>query len=189
MKKILIIFALLFSGSLCFAQESGDTVPSEKLNEVFPGTGMTMEIAKSSNRAHAEAMPLSAEKKSEYKDNGDGTITDSGTGLVWIKDAGVKASSRVKASEYCAGLKTGGYSDWRLPTVKEFATMISPSHGNEELRRILGVWGFVNIGDFYWTLLGDATFDDFAWNVDTGFSPMPADKKKNNFVWPVRGGK
>lgn len=184
---------ILVSGSFCFAQESSQTVPAGDLKDVILDEGHIsgIEIAKAGGRTvhGGEARPSSAEKSSGFRDNKDGTITDTATGLVWMKDAGVRADSRVKASEYCGRLKTGGYTDWRLPTVKEFATMITPSHGNEELRKMLLSWGFVNTGDYYWTLLDDAPFEDFAWNVDTGFSPMPADKQKNNFVWPVRGGK
>lgn len=121
-----------------------------------------------------------------FKDNGDGSITDLRTGLVWLKNAGRKASSREKAAECCAALTACGYSDWRLPTVKEFNTMIAALREHQELRAALSEWGFTDVGDFYWTQIKDAPFEDFAWSVDAGFSPM---SKKDNFVWPVRGGR
>jgi hypothetical protein len=44
---------------------------------------------------------------------------DSATGLTWAaKDNGSPVSSN-EASGYCKGLRSGGYSDWRLPTVDE----------------------------------------------------------------------
>lgn len=124
-----------------------------------------------------------------FIDNGDGSITDTRTGLVWLKDAGHRLTSRKKAVEYCAHLNTCGRSDWRLPTVKEFKTMITALRENEQLRTMLASWGFQNIGDIYWTLIDDAPFEDFAWNIDTGFSPMTGDISKGHFVWPVRGGR
>jgi hypothetical protein len=50
-----------------------------------------------------------------YTDNNDGTITDNITGLMWQKtDGGEMTFSN--ASDFCKSLKTGGYTDWRLPT-------------------------------------------------------------------------
>ena len=54
---------------------------------------------------------------------------------------------------------------------------------------MLASWGFQNVGDIYWTLIDDAPFDDFAWSIDTGFSPMTGDASKGHFVWPVRAGR
>ena len=67
--------------------------------------------------------------------------------------------------------------------------MITALRGNEQLRTMLASWGFQNVGDIYWTLIDDAPFDDFAWSIDTGFSPMTGDASKGHFVWPVRAGR
>jgi hypothetical protein len=58
-----------------------------------------------------------------YKDNGDGTITDLVTGLMWQKDPGEKKTyeEAVKGAKEC---RTGGYKDWRLPTIKELYSLI-----------------------------------------------------------------
>ena len=56
-----------------------------------------------------------------YKDNGDGTVTDLNTGLMWQKATDAKSDSldgRVtwyEAEEYAKNLRLGGYSDWRVP--------------------------------------------------------------------------
>ena len=62
---------------------------------------------------------------SPYTDNGNGTITDSGTGLVWQKltvqdELGVPLLMTWEAAlAYCDTLSLGDQSDWRLPTLKE----------------------------------------------------------------------
>jgi len=58
-----------------------------------------------------------------YRDNGDGTISDLVTGLMWVKVRGEKRSW----DDAMAGAKTcrvGGHDDWRAPTIKELYSLI-----------------------------------------------------------------
>lgn len=59
----------------------------------------------------------------KYKDNSNGTVTDMVTGLMWVKDPGAKLtlSERVKDA---ASATIGGYTDWRIPTIKELYSLI-----------------------------------------------------------------
>lgn len=57
-----------------------------------------------------------------YTDNGDGTITDNVTGLVWQKE--YKVMSYAEAMKAAKKLKLGGYNDWRVPTIKEAYSLI-----------------------------------------------------------------
>ncbi len=59
-----------------------------------------------------------------YRDNGDGTVTDSNTGLMWQKDHGAKMTFG-EAVSGAASCRTGGYTDWRLPTIKELYSLIN----------------------------------------------------------------
>lgn len=54
-----------------------------------------------------------------YKDNGDGTVTDLVTGLVWQKTPDFRRYTFDQAFEYAGNLRLGGYDDWRVPTIKE----------------------------------------------------------------------
>ncbi len=58
-----------------------------------------------------------------YRDNGDGTVTDLNTGLMWVKARGSKLSW-ADAKAGAANCKVGGYTDWRMPTVKELYSLI-----------------------------------------------------------------
>jgi len=58
-----------------------------------------------------------------YVDNGDGTVTDLVTGLMWQQGY----SGKMSQSEAAAGASNfnlAGYSDWRLPTIKELYSLI-----------------------------------------------------------------
>lgn len=69
-----------------------------------------------------------------YKDNGDGTITDLVTGLMWARAVNAEKSSLTGAEKEARTLTLGGYSDWRVPTVKELYSLINFS-GNTGVAR------------------------------------------------------
>ena len=96
-----------------------------------------------------------------YRDNGDGTITDASTGLMWTKaDSGFpmlweEALAWAEAYEGC------GYSDWRLPNAKELQGLVDYSRapdvtGTAAIDPLFDVTPWVNeagASDFpwYWT--------------------------------------
>jgi len=58
-----------------------------------------------------------------YIDNGDGTVTDPVTGLMWQQGfSGKMTYSEAVAS--ADGVEMAGYTDWRLPTIKELYSLI-----------------------------------------------------------------
>lgn len=63
-----------------------------------------------------------------YVDNGDGTITDDVTGLMWQQNFSVVEYADAAAT--AAAATTGGYTDWRVPTIKELYSLIDFS-GNQ----------------------------------------------------------
>lgn len=54
-----------------------------------------------------------------FTDNGDGTVTDNVTGLMWQQTSEFDRMSYDDALEYAEDLELGGYDDWRVPTIKE----------------------------------------------------------------------
>jgi ribonuclease BN (tRNA processing enzyme) len=58
-----------------------------------------------------------------YRDNGDGTISDLNTGLMWQKTIGAKVTY-AEASTGAESSNLAGYIDWRLPTIKELFSLI-----------------------------------------------------------------
>ncbi|MCY3024485.1 MAG: DUF1566 domain-containing protein [Planctomycetota bacterium] len=62
--------------------------------------------------------------KNDFHDNGDGTVTDSATGLMWQKDDSGKGMNWEQALAHAANLKLAGHSDWRLPNAKELQSIV-----------------------------------------------------------------
>jgi len=67
-----------------------------------------------------------------FIDNGDGTVTDRKTNLMWIKNGWridfFSAVNWVEAIKKCEGFSYGGYTDWRLPTIKEWKSLLDKNN-------------------------------------------------------------
>jgi hypothetical protein len=130
-----------------------------------------------------------------FTDNGDGTVTDELTGLVWLKDADFygelsweQALAVVRHLDTgSAGLSDGSAAgDWRLPTIKELFSLIDyesshpivpPDNPFENVR-----------SSIYWTSTSLASAPQLAWMTTLGIGPTVFDLKVNgNRLWPVRG--
>ena len=60
----------------------------------------------------------------EYTDNGDGTITDAATGLMWMQDDSDTSMVWKDALSYAENFEYAGYTDWRLPDAKELQGIV-----------------------------------------------------------------
>lgn len=97
----------------------------------------------------------------DFVDNDDGTVSDLATGLVWQQGDSTDGMDWSEALDYCTGLDTGGYDDWRLPNTKEMQSIVdytrSPSTTDSaaidpvfSTTAITDEGGGTNYG-FYWT--------------------------------------
>ena len=76
---------------------------------------------------HARAVRTTATpvNVSNFTDNGDTTITDNVTGLMWQKSPSNTAYNWEQALSFAENLTTATYSDWRLPNIKELVSLNS----------------------------------------------------------------
>ena len=61
--------------------------------------------------------------QARYDDNGDGTVTELQTGLMWQQDPGEKLTY-AEALAGADAFDLAGYDDWRLPSIKELYSLI-----------------------------------------------------------------
>lgn len=62
-----------------------------------------------------------------FSDNGDETISDAATGLMWTKDDSGEGMIWQDALSYAENNEFAGYSDWRLPNAKELQSILDYS--------------------------------------------------------------
>jgi len=93
--------------------------------------------------------------KDRFIDNQDGTVTDTKTSLMWIKNGWrldfISAATWAGAKDKCENFRHGGYGNWRLPTIEEWRSLIDKNNENPAL---VDPNPFVNIVGHmpYWTL-------------------------------------
>ena len=98
--------------------------------------------------------------------NDDKVVIDHATGLMWHQNGSDNYMKRNAAKQWVRGLNGGeyvGYSDWRLPTVEEAASLLELGEKDGGLY-IDSV--FSNKQEWIWT--GDEYGQEGAWGVNLG---------------------
>lgn len=174
---------------------SGKSSAASKLKKgmaVFRGKPLPKkDVSRAAAREKKESVPAPhQEKGSPFRDNGDGTLTDTRTGLMWMQNAYIagKQMSWDDAKAFCAQLRTGGFSDWRLPTAEEYRFIIKDQKHSQNSRGYLYRQGFEKMPDYCWTSTEAAGGDAVAVLLYyTEFRNMG--KRNTNGAWPVRSTK
>jgi pimeloyl-ACP methyl ester carboxylesterase len=118
-------------------------------------------------------------------DNGNGTVTDNRTGLMW-QQGEPGSMTWGNALSYCEGLSLGGYSDWRLPNIKELESLTDDTRYSPAIDTSF----FPNAYAYYWSSTTYAFYPDRAWYVFFKYGYVYVSDKyfAGNYVRCVRGG-
>jgi hypothetical protein len=133
---------------------------------------------------------------SRFTDNGDGTVRDNMTGLIWTKNANCAGYEMTweQAVDYAnaladgiCGLEDGSKAgDWRLANVRELQSLVDDSQYNPALP---SGHPFLGVPFWYWSSTTYTSNTSSAWLVDLGDGFVGSDYKENAYdVWAVRGG-
>lgn len=106
-----------------------------------------------------------------FTDNGDGTITDNITGLMWQKADGGEMTVE-GAAVYCRNLRLAGYSDWRLPTAIELFSILSHDKINPAMN---STYFTSSLAEYWWSSdrRGDDTSKVWVANGGGGIGAHP----------------
>jgi len=122
-----------------------------------------------------------------FIDNGDGTITDKATGLMWQKDHWEEQLFWYDAIWDARVLLVGGYTDWRLPNIKELMSIVDFGRHAP----CIDTDFFPNTPSArFWsstTVDGD---EPYAWNLEFDNPYVGSASKEDTkcYIRPVRGG-
>ena len=173
------------------------------------------EAKKKAALAKQKAAQLAKQNKQtridHYIDNGDGTVTDTKTGLMWKKcREGLSGSNcgqgEVKAYTWSEAIKKGkgaifaGHSDWRLPTRKELRSLVYCSNGIPQKEAwdegcsgkddrggdykspTIDQKAFPNTGNtFYWSSSPYARVSNRAWGVNFSYGYVSVLNEYNSY--------
>ncbi len=119
-------------------------------------------------------------------DNGDGTVTDQRTGLIWQKIGSDKGMPWEEALKSCDGLGLAGQDGWRLPNIKELRSLSD----DRQVRPSLDKAFFPGAqAACYWSSTSSCNRPQQAWFIDfTSGLISHADKPQQYLVLAVRGG-
>lgn len=147
-KKILFFFITILSFQLLNAQ-----------GNKLPDTGQTGDYTSTFGEDSDYLINIPS-----FTDNGDGTITDNNTSLMWQKTDGGESTFE-NAQTYCDTLNLAGYSDWKLPTCHELFAILNHGKKNPALDTI---YFSKTLAEYWWS--GDTQIDDAAkvWVTNSG---------------------
>jgi hypothetical protein len=131
-----------------------------------------------------------------FIDHGNGTVTDSCTGLTWQQHAadlnGDGASGDQgnwgEALEYCEGLVLGGHSDWRLPNIRELQSIVDYGEGRPAIAPVFTAAGTMEYSG-YWSSTSGYNNPGSAWLAYFYGGEVGREHKDTTaYVRAVRGG-
>ena len=176
-----------------------------------PGTGTMHTLNDIMALAAANADPPCFDNANRYVDCGNGTVTDTVTGLIWLRHANCFGKlSYADANDDAAGLKDGDCSltdnsspaDWRLPTEEEWEATVAQARDGLSCTypTLTDTWGtscyaggsqaFTGVeSDEYWSSTAYEAAPGAAqlMSLISGTGGVNA-KSGKHYVWPVRGG-
>ena len=170
--KALPVFAgvFLLSLSTCVVQEEQDsTVPKTGQTLCYDTAGVVIDCEGTGQDGEYQAGVASPDPR--FMDNGDGTVTDNLTGLIWTKDTNIAGESMIwqEALDYCEELSLGACGDnWRLPNIREARSL--SNYGSIQPSLPSG-HPFINVvvPMYYWTSTTVTEDPTFAWTMNVGW--------------------
>jgi hypothetical protein len=166
-------------------------------------------LASVTSQTRTRAAGPCGDKTQRYADCGNGTVTDTMTGLIWLKQPTCLSAAKWEdAKKAVAGLKNGdcmltdGSSpgDWRLPTNKEWEETMAkaksincsyPTLTNDAGTACItaGPSSFTGLeSDYYWSSTPvEGGHRVYFGDLDHG-NILNSDLINSLRVWPVRGG-
>jgi hypothetical protein len=121
-----------------------------------------------------------------FVDNGNGSVTDRSTGLMWQKVASSSPLKWEAALADAESLSLAGYDDWRMPTAKELQSIVDYSLWGPSINETFFPG---TLSNHYWSSTTYAYGTSIAWRVYFNLGNVgPEYKSSTSYVRAVRAG-
>lgn len=191
-----------------------DAIVQQIVPAAVPRTGQTLCSDSGGNQIDCPGTGQDGDKLAgvasptpRFVDNGNGTVTDKLTGLIWLKNANcfglvnwqtaLSDANGLKGDGTQCGLTDNSTAgQWRLPNVKELQSLINYGFFNPALSNAVGNAKWTEGNAFsgvqlanYWSSSSLVRSPVSAWlgNLSDGYVDSGG-KSSTFYVWPVRGG-
>ena len=153
MKKKLLFGFLLLNSTLFFGQSVSKTI------RLLPDTGQTQSYTTTFGEDHDYLINTPS-----FTNNGNGTITDNVTGLMWQQVDGGEMTFE-NAITYCNTLTLGGFSGWRLPTPIEAYSILNHQNSNPAINTTFFT---LTTAEYWWTSVFENNSTTKVWCTNSG---------------------
>lgn len=142
MKRMLwmcmLVFVFVLSGMIVYA---GDFYVISGMKKNFAPVPKTGQATSYSTGDDGDLQKGVGWPDPRFTDNGDGTVTDNLTGLIWLKQSSFAETTWLSALEDCNCLNSGesgltdlsAEGDWRLPNIRELYSLVDISQWNPSM--------------------------------------------------------
>ncbi len=114
-------------------------------------------------------------KTQKFQDNGNGTVTDQNSNLMWQQQTDGHVSWQ-GARDYCTALGLGGYNDWSLPEKFVLLSIVDSGRFGSSINPV-----FSSRSSHYWTATTSANNSDNASFVNFYYGYDDAKHKSNSY--------
>jgi hypothetical protein len=112
----------------------------------------------------------------EFVNNGDETVTDKFTGIVWMQKASEDKMTWEEAIQYCEDLQFASQKDWKLPSNKELTSLVDLRKQKPAIDT--SVFQDVDYKAYYWSRTPETR--DASRNLMSETTVQPEDLQINN---------
>ena len=156
MKKRLLFGIIIINSTLFFGQSVSKTI------QLLPDTGQTTSYTSTVGEDNDYLINTPS-----YTNNGDGTITDNVTGLMWQQVDGGSRSYAL-AITYCDDLTLANYTDWRLPTPLESFSILIHQNNNPAINTAFFSSSSSLVAEYWWTNATQLGDNSKVWCTNAG---------------------
>ncbi len=195
-RALLVALSLLLAWagwSVVRADDGFFVIPAQKRNYApVPKTGQTITYVQKDDGNLQKGV---ASPTPRFADNGNGTITDKLTGLIWMQNANafdVKTWDQAVSAANNLASGSGGLTDgskagdWRLPNLKELQSLADYGMIKPALPAGHPFTGVMSTA--YWTSTTHGFYTDAAWIIGLADGWVATYYKTDSYyVWCVRG--